>query len=329
MINKKKLLAGLGVLVLVVGAAVATYALVLNKQDAASLYREAVANALATTAEEPYGALTIETENIDLNGEFKGLVTGGDGSGKFEFKTESSFDGIPVKLSAEMLSLTENDKDNTYFRYRSISTDNEQFSGLLNEYFEPVINVWTKAPDTEDEEDATSFEDDGPLAVVSLLGMYAPITNSSEKDQQTYLSLMDKYDLYQVGETVEETTFKGTDARKLQVSIKKEALLAFEKEAVQQLSEDEDYEQLSEEFVDQAFGESGILRADVYLSPDEAVITGVYLETELSEEVQENAFETKMREISSSLLIDYDRDFKVEAPTDAVSEEAFSQLLSQ
>src|SRR5690606_23473492 len=222
----------------------------------------------------------------------------------------SSTEGIPLSITAEAIGIEEGDVSESYFRYKSVVSSDPEYGQSLENYFSPAIDKWVKADDdaSEDEEEPSSFIDQGAMAAFDAIAIFAPITHLSDADREIFFATVDKYNLYQVGEEIENARFKGVEARKVRVSVQEDAFTEFEREASEALSDEANYRKFDSTYTNHLFGKTNSLAADVYIHPETANIIGVDLRIDLSEPIDENAYGTKLDKINTSLLIEYDRE---------------------
>ena len=141
------------------------------------------------------------------------------------------------------------------------------------------------------------------------------------------MNAVDKNGVYESGNNVQVTQFNGVNARKITVSVNKDALMKVDNELSQTLSKDADYKKTPVRFMDQLFGKSDRLSADIYLAPDKPVIIGAVLQVDLDRPVTETEFDTTIDKIRTSLFIDYNRDLVIKAPESSITEQQFDALM--
>lgn len=325
---KKVPLIVLAVLVGLAGLGAAAYMLFFKQPTAQQLYRQSLENAVSVQSQDLFGSFDIDSGDTKVTGEFVGDLGGSESRLRADLSVSSESNGVPVSVAAEMISIGENDKSENYVRYKSVTSSNALYKPEIESYFAPTLNTWVKLAESSSETTTpTSFTDDGALAAFDALGIFAPVAQLSEADQQVFLSAVDKYNIYQVDEAIESTRYKGIEARKIKVHINKDAFTELEKELSEALSDEAEFEQYETAYVDQLFGKDNKLSADVYLSAKSATIIGVSMEVDLDVPIQESTFDTILDKINASVLIEYNRQATIEAPADTITEEMFNALL--
>lgn len=322
------------VILIAIAGAIAAYLLYFKQPTSTELYRKSIENAISIKSDELYGSFDVSSDSTKMRGEFIGSPNSNEGRLRADLDVSFEQDDVPLDLSAEMIIIgkeDENKKDASegYLKYNSLTTSNAEFKQNVEDYFSPVINKWVKLDNDNDEDKPTSFEEDGALAAFDTLGVFLPITKLSESDQKIFLDAIDKYNLYQVSDKIENERFKGIESRKVRVSVKKDALLEFEKEVSETLSDDADFEKFDVKFVDQLFGKDNEFSADVYFDLDEPKIIGASIEIDLDEPVKEAEFNTSVDKVSTSILIEYDRKLTIEAPKGTITQTEMSTLLNR
>lgn len=323
----KKILLMLGVLLFVGAAASSGWFFVLNKQTTDEIYRESIENALQR--KEGYVSYESVSDDIKFVGEIQGdlSVDSNTGNSRNDITVNTEDEGIPFSYDFELLTLAKdkNSKE-AYMRARSITSSSVKYKANVEEYFAPVINKWQKLSDNEKGDDKTSFEDDGPFSGVVVSAIFIPLVHLDEADRAKYLEVLDKYDLYQVSKKFEETTFRGIAVRKLTVSVNKDTLSEFEKEVESVLNND-NFKRTSTTFLDQLFGNDDTITATVYLSSEENQLVGVECEIKFDKAITETVFNTTMKSIDTSVLIDSSRSLNIEPPKEFITEEQYNALL--
>lgn len=320
------------VILIAITGAIAAYLLYFKQPTPTELYRKSIENAISTQSDEIYGSFDVSSDSTKMRGEFIGSPNSD--KGKFRADLDVSFDqdGVPLDLSAEMIIIgkegkNKKDASEGYLKYNSLTTSKTEYKQNVEDYFSPVINKWVKLDNDSKDDKPTNFEEDGPLAAFDTLGIFLPITKLSESDQKIFLDAIDKYNLYQVGDEIDKEKFKGIESRKIRVSVKKDALLEFEKEVSEKLSDDAGFEKFDAKFVDRLFGKDNEFSADVYFDLEESKIIGADIEIDLDKPIKEAEFNTSVDEVSTSILIEYDRKLNIEAPKGAITQSEMSALL--
>jgi hypothetical protein len=77
------------------------------------------------------------------------------------------------------------------------------------------------------------------------------------------------------------------------------------------------------------FGKSNEVSADVYLSPDNATIVGAELNLNLDTPVRETDFDTMLDKISTSILVDYNRDLTLNRPESFITEKELETIMKR
>lgn len=325
----KKLIITVSTVLLLAAASAALYYFVLRPPTASELYRTSITKAISIDAKtQPYLSFDIRAGDQTYKGQAKGDIAGDNSMVSLDFDVKTTSDDVSMQLRAQAITIaTKGKPDEGYVRYTSISSPDESYAQYIDDYFRASNDKWVKMSDTNNEDKPTSFEDDGPIAVFDFVGVFTPIFSLNAGDREIFLKAIEKYHLYTLSETIEQSQFRGIQVRKLQVSIRKDDFMEFEKEVSQSLSKEADFTRLDDDFVDQAFGADNQLRADVYIDAKKPVIVGVDMNVKLLKPVTENTFQTTIGTISTSVLIDNSRNFTVEAPKDYISQDQYNALL--
>jgi hypothetical protein len=273
-------------------------------------------------------SFNVDSDAAKLRGEASGNLAGTSGKTRMDMDITSETDSGPMTTAVEVMSLVEEEKTDYYFRYKNVSAKDPLASQQLSAYFKPVLGKWIRTDVTEEEENRTaSFQEDGASAMLEALAMYAPVASLNDKDRQTYLAAINKYGLYQVENQIENTRFRGIEARKLLVSINKETLIEFERELSSTMSEESRFQRSDTQFIDQLFAGQPTLTSEVYVAPNTDQLVGVAMNVDLQEPVMESSFNSVVDKLSASMLLDYGRKLNVTAPQQSITEAEFEALL--
>jgi hypothetical protein len=322
----KKRMIGIFALLVVAGIAGGGYYYVSNKQSPEETYKQALSDAVSMNNDQLYGSFDIKSENTKFKGEIEGDINGKNGKARGDLVVDGKQDDVPITVDAELIVI-ETDKSEAYVKYNSVTSKDAQYNANVVSYFEPALNKWVKFTN-EEEEKPTSFEEDGALASLDATAIFMPFTNLNEADKAKYVEVLNKYTVYTVEENIEDTQFKGLDARKFTVSVNKQAYEEFERELDSVLSTDSEFERLDSKFIDQLFGKDSILSANVYLKPKQAMIIGSEIAINLDDAVTETTFGSTVDKIDISVLIEDNRKANISVPSSSISEEEFQNLLS-
>lgn len=294
------------------------------------LYRQALAAAVDfPSTEEISGSFDVDSGDTRFKGEFIASPGNWDkGNIRGEVEIKSSIEGIPVIMAAELIAIEDGDRPDGYVKYMSVTSPDIAYKQQVEDFFAPALDKWTKMADDGDEDDGDGFDEDGAMAAMSLVDIFFPVSTLSSADREVFLSAVDSNDLYQVGEDIETTQYQGAAARKITVTIDKDTLLACDREINEAISEDADFESLDTDFIDQVFGDSDSLSADVYLSQDAASIIGVSLNLKLDPPIDETVFDTTLKKIKVNISILEDGQLTIEAPSSFITEKELDALMA-
>lgn len=302
-------------LVLAVGGAGIAYAVTRNQADAA--YFQAVEHSLSLGEDErPYIAFDVASENFELDGELQGNMAGDSGKYRMNFEVDGEVDGLPLKMAAEAIGVVANSNEELYIKYTEISTDDTFYDALLQAQVKPYLNQWMLSPNGSgnDEDTPTSFEEDGVMATFNIAGVFAPLNSMNSKDREAYMAALKEYEPYTVDKSITKTSFNNKPARKLDITLHKEQFKQFEAAAEKVLSDDAEFENFDDEFVDQFFGGKNTLTAEVYMDEKKNEIVGVSYAIDLEEQLKDPALDGEYQSIQSELVVDYSKDLQIDIP---------------
>ena len=160
-----------------------------------------------------------------------------------------------------------------------------------------------------------------------MLSVFDPLVSLNADDQMLYLSTIDKYDSYEVAEGIEQTQFDGVAARKIRVSVNRQAFIQVDKELGEGMSADAGFQISDPKYTDAVFGGSDTFSADVYLDPNSATIIGVSLVLTFDTPIVESTFDTTMSRINTSLSVDYTTKKTIEPPASFFTEQQMDSLM--
>ncbi|MHB8858150.1 MAG: hypothetical protein ACYC6Z_01500 [Thermoleophilia bacterium] len=293
------------------------------------LFRQALANTLSAASKDVSGSFDIDSGAVKLNAKFAGPASGKNGRLQADMEVNSVMQGVPVTMAMQIIAIENQGKSDEYAMFKNVSSSESSYKQKIESYFAPAIGKWTKMAGTDHQNQPSTFAKDGPLAVSDLLSVFDPLYSLNEDDQKIFLSSVDKNNLYVVDETIENTQFKGLDARRIRVSINKDAFVNVDKEVSGAVSNASDWKTSDPKYADQVFGKNKTFSADVYLDPNDAIIIGVSLVVDLADPITESAFNTTMSKITASILVDYNRTISIEAPGKFYSQQEMDALMKQ
>lgn len=267
---------------------------------------------------------------MKFNGEFSGDTRTKDVKLKGEFEANIASDGTGFSTKVDFVILGSEDKNESYFNYKEISGQGESAEDY-EKYFEPVLGKWVKVAELE-EDTSASFQEDGSVATLEILGVFTGFGDIGEKERNAYLSAFDTHKAITVDEKIEKVKFNGVDARKLKVRVNKDAFKKMDEEASKNIANEDTYQKFDENFVDEFFGTSSELVADVYVDKKKAQIIGVEFKVKPSSsenpdsEIYDQTFGTKIGNISTSLFFEYGKEADVKAPEKSITEDELNEL---
>lgn len=309
-------------------AAALVWFLVLNKTSPQQIYQQALEDAIVTNPnDQAYGSVELNSGQTHLNGQFKGNLAGSKGQFDFNLVVGAKSDNIPLTINLDMKGIDDGKNTTTYMRYNSVSSSDSKYNEPFKNYFAPVVGKWVKSTDKDTPDQQDSFEKDGPLDAVDVAGFFIPLASMSQNDKQTYLAAVKKYDLFHVGQKVTDDRFQGLEARVLKVTINKDSYRQFDNEMASSLSKKADYQKSSEQFLDDLFGNSNSFTATVYLDKNKNEFMGIKYNVNFAKPITESTFNSTMKSIDTSLLIEKNHKFSVQLPTQYISESKYQSLL--
>lgn len=327
--SKKSLKSLLWVVIVLMACAGAVLAafLLLKPQTPQQLYESSFENSIySDSKKQAYISFDIKSDNMTLEGEATGNVSGSEGSMQSNILIQSSSQGVPLSMDVDMRVPSAKEKK-VYMKYNKVSSSDPTYGPYISSLFDSISGKWIQTSNDDTTDTASDFSKDGPTAVFDIAGLYVPLTSLNAKDKTTYLNGIHKYHLFTVGDDVKETTFKGVSAREIKVTIDKDALKQFDKDMASSLSKDADYQSMSTKYINDFFGDKQTFTANVYLHPDQEKITGIAYDVNFAQEMTDTTFDVSTKSIKTSLLIDYNRKLVVEVPKDYMSEQQFSQAI--
>lgn len=289
------------------------------------LFREALANALSVDENNLSGNFEVDGGAEKLKGEFSGTRMRGN------MEINGSMDGVPVSMSMDAIFIGTGTKDKVeeFAKITSLTTSNSLYRQDLQSYFAPAINKWVKSNDDGTPDEPTTFEMDGAFAALNLIDWYAPLVSLSDSDKNIFLTSVDKNNLYEVGNNIEKTQYKGVEARKIQVSINRDALVKVDKEVSDTISKESGFRPSDSKFIDEAFGKNSKLSADVYLATDSARIIGVTVHINFDKPITDSETEAVLYEITASVLVYYKQGPAINPPDSFMTEAEMDALMSR
>ena len=299
-----------------------------KEATAKDLYREALANALSVD-QKISGSFNVDSGATKFKGDFSGSPSGNDARVRGTMDISSDARGLPLSMSAELVGIGKGTKDKVdkYLRFTAVTTSRSAYKQKVQETFAPVLNKWVKMNDDSSPDEPSTLEKDGAGAALDLLDFYAPLVSLSDSDKDIFLSSVDRNNLYEVADGIEKTQYKGVEARKVRVSVNKDALLKVEDEVAAAISKESNFEASDPQFIDEVFGKRGKLTANVYLSPDSAKIIGVEIHLDLDKPIDETQFDTTLDKITTSILVNYDRELAIIPPDSFITEDEMNALM--
>lgn len=300
-----------------------------NEVGSKDLFRQALANSLSVDSKNLSGSIDVDSGSTKFKGEFSGSPAGNNARMKASLDVNSSMNGVPVSMSAEEIAIGTgvNDKNDVYMRFTSVTTSDSSRRQALEAVFAPVINKWVKTTIGNGSDKPTTFENEGPLAALDLLGFYAPLVSLNDSDKNIFLSSVDKNNVYTVEGGVEQAQYNGAPARKIKVVVDKNAIMNVDKEVSASISKSANYKSSDVSFLGEVFGKSGKLTACVYLSPDAAKIIGVEINLDLDTPIEDNTFHTTLDKIKVSASINYSPGPAIAAPDSYMTEQEMDALM--
>lgn len=300
------------------------------------LYRLALIDAMSDNDNSNYYAsFDLETDDTRIRGEVAQDFATNDSYIRADVDLEVAVPDSEVSILAkiELNQITKFGEEPTlYYRYKDMTTSDGTFSTLLDKSVDPVRGKWVLASNTDEQTDEgeapTSIRDGGTLALLSSVRLFYPTSVFGAEDQSKYLDAVDKYSLFEILERKRDTKFRGVLTEQFTVRIDKSALREFESETIEALSKYEGYEKIDTVFLDELFGASNSITAQIYVEEGTHRIIGIEYELMFEVPITEQLFDTDVYSVKFSLLHEYDRDFLIEAPKQYMSEEEFDTLFS-
>ena len=335
--NKKKILRKVLAIVLPLflffilsGGGLGAYFLFVKSPSPEKLLKETLKEAMSTDVKNVYLSLDINAINEKYTGELKGDISGEESKMKFELGAKTYFDLAkqePVDIKLEVIEKRDKEDEDGHMRFTSISSPVREVDYYTKYIFGGVIEKWiefdyTEAADTNTD-NIPSFREEGGLASLYLIDPIIPMGNYNEKDQKNFFDLAEKYNLYKTSEEVEESLFKGIDARKIDITISKDSLKELQNEAKQTLPEESGYQTLDSSLLDEIFGASNEMVVELYVKKDKPKLIGINYQINLSQPIEAGIFQASIQKITTNIFIEYDRELILDMPQSYLTEEEF------
>lgn len=294
--------------------------------SAKQLYRQALAKAVSIHGSKTSGKVEVDSDATKFNGQFTG--TAGNQRVQGNMDVDMNVRGIPVSISADMIAIGtgKTNQEDLYMKFANISASGVH-KQQLEAVFAPVLNKWVKTNDDKPDK-PTTFENSGELATLDIVSWFLPLESLSDSDRNVFLSSIDRHDLYNVADGVENAQFQGVAARKIKVSIKKDVFAQVDMEIGAAISPASGYKTTDLTFIDEVFGKGGVVSADVYLSSDSQSIIGATVQLKLDKPVKDNSFNTSFNEVSGSMFVDYSQGLTISPPDNFISQAQMDALMS-
>lgn len=296
----------------------------ISSQD---LYRQAIENAVSMPADDIYVSFDVVSENSRFKGQLISNLKSGDGTVRADYEMNGESDGVSLKMSGEIINVEKDKITQGYAKYGAVTSSDAQYGTAIESYFAPVLNKWVKLPEEKREDEPTSFDREGSMAAFNGVAALAPYNSYSEADKQVFLSALDTHDLYEIDELIKQTKYRGADVREVHVTVNKDAFTAFDKELAAKLSPEADHKGFESAFLDQLFGKENTLEGLVYLHPSEPKIIGADFEVDLDEPVEDGSLGVVVDKVHVSFLLESSQKFKIDIPTDTMTEAQLERLL--
>lgn len=323
-----KIVTIISISILAIVATVVIYLLYFKQPTPTELYRQSIINAISNQSETLYSSIEIESDGTKLQGE--SILRPDQGDNRFKVSLDQSYEfhTIPVNSSTEVIVISKENGDKkddlshveTYTKLKSITSPDTEYKQGIEDLYLPLINKWVKSDGAKHKDNIMSLETSGALAVASVMELFLPVSPMDENDQKIFIETIDKYNLYQVGNDIQREQFKGIDARKVNVSVNKDAYLELIKELSERLSDGDDFKKPNQKLIDDLFGQDNQLSADVYFDLKQPKIIGAHADIVLDEAVTETKYNTKIQQISFTVMIEHGRELTIETPEGAIDE---------
>ncbi len=301
-----------------------------SELSAKDLYRQALENSLSLKDANISGSYSVDSNTEKFKAQFTESPGKRTGSLQGSFKVNGYMMNLPMSLSFDMIgvgSMSGNSGD-LYMRYTSVTTTETVYSGKVEAVFAPVLNKWVKFNDNNKPQKPTTFENQGALAALDLIEWFMPLVSLSDSDKKIFLSSVDKNTLYNMSNKIEKTTYQGAQARKIQVNIKKEALIQADKEVSASISPAAVFKPSDLTFDNEVFGNSGEISADVYLSADAPRIIGVDIHVSLSAPVRDSSYGETISDATVQAQVNYEHGLTINPPDSFITEAEMDSLLT-
>ena len=328
--KKKKLPLIIGVtaiLLLIVAGLV--YFFIMRQPSAQQLYDQAYSGSIILDSNmKAYASVKIDSGSTKIDGEFVSNFAGSDSQGTSNLIADTEMSGVPVTIDLDSRSIDNGKQTTNYIRYNSVTSSDDTYSQNVKDYFSPVLSKWVKSTIPDKTDDTSEFSKNGAPVAVDIVTAFMPMSSMTAQDKVKYLAATEKYHVVTVDKGVTETQFKGVDARVLHVALNKDSYKQFNNEMASNLSKSAAYKKSSTQYIDDLFGTSNTFTATVYVAKNTAEFLGIEYKIDFAKPITEGNFNTTMKYIKVSVLLDYDRHYSVQIPETTITEDQFDKLLN-
>lgn len=298
--------------------------------SANDLYRQALENSLSLKDANISGSYTVDSNAEKFKAQFSESPRKRTGGLQGSLKVNGYMRNLPISLSVDMIGVGSfpGNPGDLYMRLTSITTSAPVYSGRVEAVFAPILDKWVKTDVNKEPQKPNTFENNGALAALNLTDWFMPLVSLSDSDKKIFLSSVDKNTLFNIPNKIVKTTYQGTQSRKIQVNIKKEALIQADKEVSASISPAAHFKPSDLTFVNEVFGKSDVISADVYLSPDAPRIIGVDVHVSLTAPVKDSGFGETISDVTMQAQVNYEHGLTIKPPDSFITGAELNSLMT-